>query len=184
MSRYRPQHFCPTGRPHTSVNLPGAAGCNRGGRGAPTQAPCPMRERGVRQRTREFLKPDQAITQYRRSHRERTVLPSSEAIKRGDAVALDRRFTGPPRSIRKLALKVSAIGLNREGFQMRRFILVASAIVGMLTIVPLATPAQAQQNQWCSKFKGMVSCKYSTEDQCRASRSGRGGTCFPRQDSR
>ncbi len=79
---------------------------------------------------------------------------SSEAIKRGDAGALDRRFTGPPRSIRKLALKVSAIGLNREGFQMRRFILVASAIVGMLTIVPLATPAQAQQNQWCSKFKG------------------------------
>jgi hypothetical protein len=142
-----------------------------------------MRERGVWQRTREFLEPDQAITQYRRSHRERTVRPSSEAIKRVDAVALDGRFTGPPRSIRDPALKV-AIGLNREGFQMRRFILVASAILGMLTIVPLATPAQAQQNQWCSKFKGMVSCKYSTEDQCRASRSGRGGTCIPRQDSR
>ncbi|HEX9210944.1 MAG TPA: DUF3551 domain-containing protein [Bradyrhizobium sp.] len=53
--------------------------------------------------------------------------------------------------------------------------------------MPLASPAQAQQNQqnqWCSKFKGMTNCRYSTEDQCRASRSGRGGTCFPRQASR
>ncbi|MGY8706734.1 DUF3551 domain-containing protein [Bradyrhizobium sp. 18BD] len=51
-------------------------------------------------------------------------------------------------------------------------------------MTPLASPAMAQQNQWCSKFKGMTNCKYSTEDQCRASRSGRGGTCFPRQASR
>jgi hypothetical protein len=67
---------------------------------------------------------------------------------------------------------------------MRKIILVAIAISGMLTIAPTTTPAQAQQDQWCSKFKGMVNCRYSTEDQCRASRSGRGGTCFPRQASR
>ena len=48
----------------------------------------------------------------------------------------------------------------------------------------MATPAQAQQNQWCSKFKGHTNCRYSTEEQCRASRSGRGGTCFARQASR
>jgi hypothetical protein len=67
---------------------------------------------------------------------------------------------------------------------MRRFILVATAITGLLTIAPTTAPAQAQQNQWCSKFKGMVNCRYSTQDQCQASRSGRGGTCFPRQASR
>ncbi|MCK1655594.1 DUF3551 domain-containing protein [Bradyrhizobium sp. 149] len=54
----------------------------------------------------------------------------------------------------------------------------------MLLVVPSTVPAQAQQSQWCSKFKGMVNFRYSTEDQCRASRSGRGGTCFPRQASR
>ncbi|MCD9291674.1 DUF3551 domain-containing protein [Bradyrhizobium sp. YCK136] len=54
----------------------------------------------------------------------------------------------------------------------------------MLTIAPQTASAQTQQNQWCSKFKGMVNCKYSTQDQCQASRSGRGGTCFPRQASR
>ena len=67
---------------------------------------------------------------------------------------------------------------------MRKFILVAIAISAMLTIAPTTAPAQAQQNQWCSKFKGMVNCRYSTQDQCQASRSGRGGTCFPRQASR
>ncbi len=70
---------------------------------------------------------------------------------------------------------------------MRKLILVATAILGTMAIMPLASPAQAQQNQqnqWCSKFKGMTNCRYSTEDQCRASRSGRGGTCFPRQASR
>jgi hypothetical protein len=70
---------------------------------------------------------------------------------------------------------------------MRKLIFVATAILGMLAITPLATPAQAQQaqqNQWCSKFKGHTNCRYSTEEQCRASRSGRGGTCFARQASR
>lgn len=67
---------------------------------------------------------------------------------------------------------------------MRKLILVAVATLGTLAIAPVATPAQAQQNQWCSKFKGTTSCRYSSEEQCRASRSGRGGTCFPRQASR
>jgi hypothetical protein len=67
---------------------------------------------------------------------------------------------------------------------MRKFILVATAILGTLAITPVASLAQAQQNQWCSKFKGMTNCRYSTEEQCRASRSGRGGTCFARQASR
>ncbi|WP_346657664.1 DUF3551 domain-containing protein [Bradyrhizobium sp. 149] len=66
----------------------------------------------------------------------------------------------------------------------RKLVLVATAITGMLLVVPSTVPAQAQQSQWCSKFKGMVNFRYSTEDQCRASRSGRGGTCFPRQASR
>jgi hypothetical protein len=67
---------------------------------------------------------------------------------------------------------------------MRTLIFAALAILGTLVATPLSSPAMAQQNQWCSKFKGMTNCRYSTEDQCRASRSGRGGTCFPRQASR
>ena len=67
---------------------------------------------------------------------------------------------------------------------MRKLILVATAILGTLAIAPVTAQAQAQQNQWCSKFKGMTNCRYSTEEQCRASRSGRGGTCFARQASR
>ncbi|EIG61870.1 MULTISPECIES: DUF3551 domain-containing protein [Bradyrhizobium] len=67
---------------------------------------------------------------------------------------------------------------------MRRFILVAMAVSGMLAIMPQTASAQTEQNQWCSKFKGHVNCRYSTQDQCQASRSGRGGTCFPRQASR
>ncbi|WP_426608781.1 DUF3551 domain-containing protein [Bradyrhizobium sp. McL0616] len=66
---------------------------------------------------------------------------------------------------------------------MRKFILVATAILGTLAITPVAAQAPAQPHQWCSKFKGMTNCKYSTEDQCRASRSGRGGTCFARPAS-
>jgi hypothetical protein len=67
---------------------------------------------------------------------------------------------------------------------MRKLILIACATLGMLAIVPLATPANAAGNQWCSRHQGMTHCAYSTEEQCRASRSGRGGTCFPRQASR
>jgi hypothetical protein len=66
---------------------------------------------------------------------------------------------------------------------MRKLILIACGILGMLATVPLATPAEAR-GQWCSRHQGMTHCGYSTEEQCRASRSGRGGSCFPRQASR
>ena len=68
---------------------------------------------------------------------------------------------------------------------MRKLIMIACGTLAMLaTTVPLATPANAAGSQWCSKHQGMTHCAYSTEEQCRASRSGRGGTCFPRQASR
>jgi hypothetical protein len=67
---------------------------------------------------------------------------------------------------------------------MRKLILIACGILGTLAIGPLATPADAAQNQWCSRHRGMIHCAYATEEQCRASRSGRGGTCVPRQASR
>jgi hypothetical protein len=63
---------------------------------------------------------------------------------------------------------------------MRKLIFVAATILGTLAITPLATPAHAQKHSWCSKFKGHTNCHYATEEQCRASRSGRGGTCFQR----
>ncbi len=67
---------------------------------------------------------------------------------------------------------------------MRKLVLIAFGILGILAIVPVATPANAASNQWCSRLKGMTHCAYSTEEQCRASRSGRSGTCFRRQASR
>jgi hypothetical protein len=67
---------------------------------------------------------------------------------------------------------------------MRKLILIACGTLGILAIVPLATtPASAARN-WCSRSEGVTHCAYSTEAQCRASRSGRGGTCFRRQASR
>ncbi|MCK1286719.1 DUF3551 domain-containing protein [Bradyrhizobium sp. 44] len=66
---------------------------------------------------------------------------------------------------------------------MRMFILATAAILGTLAILPTATPANAA-GSWCSKKQGMTHCGYSTEEQCRASRSGRGGSCFRRQASR
>lgn len=67
---------------------------------------------------------------------------------------------------------------------MRKLILIACGILGMLAIAPLASPADAAQSQWCSRHQGMTHCAYATEEQCRASRSGRGGTCFRQQASR
>lgn len=67
---------------------------------------------------------------------------------------------------------------------MRKLVLIAFGILGLFAIVPMATPADAASREWCSRSKGMTNCAYSTEAQCRASRSGRGGTCFRRQASR
>ena len=66
---------------------------------------------------------------------------------------------------------------------MRKLMLIVCGTLGMLAIVPLATPANAA-GQWCSRHQGMTHCAYSTEEQCRASRSGPGGTCFARRASR
>ena len=33
----------------------------------------------------------------------------------------------------------------------------------------LATPAEAQENKWCSRMKGATSCMYQTKQQCRPS---------------
>jgi Protein of unknown function (DUF3551) len=77
---------------------------------------------------------------------------------------------------------------------MRTFVLAATSITLTVGFVPLAapialtvgvvaltSPAEAQGNQWCSRRKGATSCMYRTEKQCRASNSGRGGSCFRRQ---
>ena len=53
------------------------------------------------------------------------------------------------------------------------------AIAGMLA---LATPTEARQIRWCAHSGGRAggtSCMYHTEEQCRASIRGRGGTCVP-----
>jgi hypothetical protein len=62
---------------------------------------------------------------------------------------------------------------------MRKLALITCSVLGMLATVPLATPANAA-GAWCSTHKGMTNCRYATQEQCRASRSGRGGTCFRR----
>jgi hypothetical protein len=66
---------------------------------------------------------------------------------------------------------------------MRKLILMTFGLLGLLAIGPTITPADAA-GQWCSKKQGMTHCAYHTQEQCRASRSGRGGTCFRRQASR
>ncbi|MBR1177308.1 DUF3551 domain-containing protein [Bradyrhizobium sp. KB893862 SZCCT0404] len=62
---------------------------------------------------------------------------------------------------------------------MRKLGLLAGAVFIALSVVGSATPghAQAQDLAWCSKIKGMLNCMYETRDQCRASVSGRHGTC-------
>ena len=77
---------------------------------------------------------------------------------------------------------------------MRTFVLAATSITLTIGVAPLAapialtvgvvalaTPAEAQSGPWCSRRKGATSCMYQTQKQCRASVSGRGGTCFRRQ---
>lgn len=56
----------------------------------------------------------------------------------------------------------------------------AAPIALTVGVVALTAPAEAQSGQWCSRRKGATSCMYQTQKQCRASVSGRGGTCFRR----
>jgi hypothetical protein len=55
----------------------------------------------------------------------------------------------------------------------RKLILAATSIALTAGMMALATPAEARGSQWCSRM-------YHTYAQCRASVSGRAGTCVRR----
>jgi hypothetical protein len=67
---------------------------------------------------------------------------------------------------------------------MRKLILIACGTLAILASQPLATPANAAGNNWCYTKHGQARCIYATQQQCRASRAGRGGSCFRRQAAR
>ncbi|UWU79425.1 DUF3551 domain-containing protein [Bradyrhizobium sp. CB1717] len=60
---------------------------------------------------------------------------------------------------------------------MKKLALLAAAITMTLGVMGAAAPGRAQDLAWCTKIKGMTNCMYSTRQQCRASISGRNGTC-------
>jgi hypothetical protein len=63
---------------------------------------------------------------------------------------------------------------------MRKLIFAVTSIALAAGIMALATPAKTREIQWCAVTKGSAHrCMYHTEEQCRASISGRGGTCVP-----
>jgi Protein of unknown function (DUF3551) len=53
-------------------------------------------------------------------------------------------------------------------------IIAATSIALTAGMIALATPAEAQ---WCRRSQGATSCMYQTRSECRASTSGRGGSC-------
>lgn len=65
----------------------------------------------------------------------------------------------------------------------RRLIIAATSITFTAGMLAFATPTEAAREiQWCAKVHGRgTSCMYHTEEQCRASISGRGGTCVRRR---
>jgi hypothetical protein len=63
---------------------------------------------------------------------------------------------------------------------MRQLILAAASIALTAGMMALATPAEAREIQWCSRIRGATNCMYYTHAQCRASLSGRAGTCVRR----
>jgi hypothetical protein len=62
----------------------------------------------------------------------------------------------------------------------RKLILAATSIALTAGTMALATPAEARGSEWCRKFQGTTNCMYHTHAQCRASISGRAGTCVRR----
>jgi len=62
-------------------------------------------------------------------------------------------------------------------------IVAAALLTFAATMFAFVTPGQAAREiQWCAKVGGRgTSCMYHTEEQCRASLSGRSGTCFRRR---
>jgi hypothetical protein len=67
---------------------------------------------------------------------------------------------------------------------MRQLILAATSIAftAGIMMMALATPAETREIQWCSRIRGATNCMYHTHAQCRASVSGRGGTCVRRHN--
>jgi Protein of unknown function (DUF3551) len=63
---------------------------------------------------------------------------------------------------------------------MQKLIVLTAAVV-TLALTILSAPANARSQQWCLRREGANHCMYATEEQCRASASGRGGTCSPRR---
>lgn len=63
---------------------------------------------------------------------------------------------------------------------MRKLVLAATSIALMAGMMTMATPNQARAATWCSKIGGATHCMYKTHAQCRASISGRPGTCVRR----
>jgi hypothetical protein len=51
--------------------------------------------------------------------------------------------------------------------------------LGVLTLIAASGGASAQNNSWCARYQGSLSCGFSTFEQCRASVSGAGGVCQP-----
>ncbi|WP_354138648.1 DUF3551 domain-containing protein [Bradyrhizobium sp. LB11.1] len=65
----------------------------------------------------------------------------------------------------------------------RKTIIAAALLTFTATMFAFVTPGQAAREvQWCAKIGGRgTHCSYHTEEQCRASLSGRSGTCFRRR---
>jgi hypothetical protein len=63
----------------------------------------------------------------------------------------------------------------------RASILAATLIAMTASMIPLATPADAQGAEWCSRRKGNTNCAYQTREQCQTAMSARGGTCVQRR---
>lgn len=64
----------------------------------------------------------------------------------------------------------------------RKCILGATSIVLLTGVMALAAPTPADAaGEWCARRQGATHCMYNTQKQCRASLSGRGGTCVRRR---
>jgi hypothetical protein len=48
----------------------------------------------------------------------------------------------------------------------------------LLSLVAMPAGASAQNGAWCARMQGGTSCAFATFEQCRATISGVGGTCF------
>jgi hypothetical protein len=57
---------------------------------------------------------------------------------------------------------------------------IAAPALLALAFIGMATPASAIESEYCRKdiTSGMLSCSFSSLEQCQAMSSGRGGDCF------